>query len=192
MAAPAHQALEYTLAILKVRSMIVRARGTPCLSRSDPFASPSFQPDFLRRKHSVRTIKAALQSKKLEVVAETTLSSWPQANVEQFYGEHKGRFFYPRLVHYMGSGPISAVVLKGPNAIGAWRELIGPTHLLKAKQVKGCLRGAYAISDTKNSFHGSDSLTSASSEISQFFPDLDLASLLSSNGVAQDRAQEPL
>lgn len=112
------------------------------------------------------------------MVAQKDLARWPEADVERFYGEHFGRFFYPRLVHYMGSGPISAVILKGPNAIAAWRELIGPTHLLKARETKDCLRGAFAISDTKNSFHGSDSVESAEKEALQFFPEMDLSNIL--------------
>lgn len=132
----------------------------------------------MRRKHNVRTISDALKKKKLEVVAEKQFGKWPEANVERFYGEHKGRFFYPRLVHYMGSGPIIAVVLKGPSAISSWRELIGPTHKSKAIQTQGCLRGEFAISDTKNSFHGSDSVPNAKDEILQFFPDLNLDSIL--------------
>jgi nucleoside-diphosphate kinase len=132
----------------------------------------------VRRQHSVETINKSLAKRGLQVVAKKHYQAWPQANVERFYGEHKGRFFYPRLVHYMGSGPITAVVLKGPKAISSWRELIGPTHLQKARQTKDCLRGQFAISDTKNSFHGSDSIESAKSEIGQFFPDLDLDTIL--------------
>lgn len=78
----------------------------------------------------------------------------------------------------MGSGPISAVILKGPSAVSAWRELIGPTHLKNARKIKDCLRGEFAISDTKNSFHGSDSVNNAKEEILQFFPDIDIDSLL--------------
>lgn len=122
-----------------------------------------------------------MKRKGLEVVAEKKLTQWPEVKVERFYGEHRGRFFYPRLVHYMGSGPIIAVVLKGEGAIAAWRELIGPTHLTKARETTGCLRGEFAISDTKNSFHGSDSPSSAADEVSQFFPDLDLQQILKPN-----------
>lgn len=128
----------------------------------------------MRRQYDVGTIKQALERKGLKVVAEKKLNRWPEVNVERFYGEHRGRFFYPRLVHYMGSGPIIAVVLKGQGAIAAWRELIGPTHLSKARETTGCLRGEFAVSDTKNSFHGSDSPGSAKDEVSQLFPDLSL------------------
>lgn len=33
--------------------------------------------------------------------------------VEKFYGAHEGKFFYQRLVYNMGSGPLSALVIKG-------------------------------------------------------------------------------
>jgi nucleoside diphosphate kinase len=34
-------------------------------------------------------------------------------SVEKFYGTHRGRFFYQRLVQYMNSGPVVAVVMQG-------------------------------------------------------------------------------
>lgn len=122
------------------------------------------------------------------MVAQKRLNKWPEVNVERFYGEHRGRFFYPRLVHYMGSGPIIAVILKGSGAISAWRELIGPTHLAKARETPNCLRGEFAVSDTKNSFHGSDSPDSAKDEISQFFPDLNFDQLLQPNANIDSRS----
>ena len=147
-------------------------------SETDAFPAGAKKPDFVRREYGVGTIQAALKKQGLEVVAQKNLRKWPEADVERFYGEHFGRFFYPRLVHYMGSGPISAVILKGPNAIAAWRELIGPTHVQKAREAKDSLRGRFAISDTKNSFHGSDSVTSAEQEALQFFPEIDFATIL--------------
>lgn len=43
--------------------------------------------------------------------------------------------FFQSLVAYVSSGPVVALVLAGENAISRWRDLIGPTNALKAKQV---------------------------------------------------------
>jgi len=183
--------MQYTFAILKVRNLDV---WNPLPSfhglKLTPDLAACPQPDFVRRNYGIDTIRDALVKKGLQVVAKRDLARWPEADVERFYGEHFGRFFYPRLVHYMGSGPICAVILKGPNAISAWRELIGPTHLLKAQEKKDCLRGRFALSDTKNSFHGSDSVESAEKEALQLFPDVDLSTILDPN--TQQRGDQSL
>lgn len=73
----------------------------------------------------------------------------------------------------MSSGPITAIVIYGPNAISEWRNIIGPTHIAKARENPDCLRSKYGFSDTKNAFHGSDSRENAVKEIKHFFPNFD-------------------
>lgn len=51
-----------------------------------------------------------------------------------FYAEHYGKMFFPSLVAYMSSGPVLAIVIARDQAISYWRELIGPTNALKARQ----------------------------------------------------------
>lgn len=51
-----------------------------------------------------------------------------------FYAEHFGKFAFTSLVAYMSSGPIIALVISRDQAISYWKELIGPTNSLKAKQ----------------------------------------------------------
>lgn len=71
----------------------------------------------------------------------------------------------------MSNGTITAMIIRGPSSISQWRDLIGPTHYEKAKDVPESLRAKYGFSDTKNAFHGSDSVESAMREIEHFFPD---------------------
>jgi hypothetical protein len=59
-----------------------------------------------------------------------------RARAEEFYGEHYGKPFFPRLVEFMTSGPIWALVLARPGAIKAWRELMGPTNVFTARAEK--------------------------------------------------------
>jgi len=89
-----------------------------------------------------------------------------------FYAEHYGKLFFPSLVAYMSSGPVLAMVLAKEKAIPYWRELIGPTNTLKARQTHpDCLRSIYGTDDQRNGLHGSDSYASAEREIRFFFPD---------------------
>jgi nucleoside diphosphate kinase len=65
-------------------------------------------------------------------------------NAEEFYREHKGKPFYDKLVSFMTSGPILAMLLNAENAITKWRTLMGPTDSLKARQsASSSLRALY-------------------------------------------------
>jgi len=88
---------------------------------------------------------------------------------EGFYQEHRGRFFYPRLVNFITSGDIVALELEKDDAIPAWRHLIGPSHLNKQPQDRDTIRKLFAFSDTYNAVHGSDSPESAQREIEFIF-----------------------
>lgn len=57
-----------------------------------------------------------------------------QSRAEEFYGEHHGKEFFPKLVAFMTSGPIWALVLAKPGAILAWRALMGPTNVFTARE----------------------------------------------------------
>ncbi|KAI9595920.1 nucleoside diphosphate kinase [Syncephalis fuscata] len=67
------------------------------------------------------------------------------------------------------------MVLGGEQAIARWRALIGPTHPIRARvNAPTTLRAIYGLTDTRNSFHGSDSVETAIKEIKFFFPELDI------------------
>lgn len=51
-----------------------------------------------------------------------------------FYAEHEGKPFFETLVDFMSSGPLIALVLAKPEAIVAWRALMGPTNAHNARQ----------------------------------------------------------
>nr|XP_056702646.1 nucleoside diphosphate kinase 6 [Euleptes europaea] len=119
----------------------------------------------------------------LDAVHETILSNrflivrsrdlvWNRQDSQQFYQEHAGRFFYQRLVEFMASGPMRAYILAHEEAIPFWRSLMGPTKVFRAQHTDpDTIRGAFGLTDTRNSVHGSDSAASARREIAVFFPD---------------------
>ena len=89
---------------------------------------------------------------------------------ESHYAEHAERPFFGELVDFITSGPLVAMVLEGPDAVRAARQVIGATNPLNA--APGSIRGDLAIATGENLVHGSDSPESAAREIGIFFPDL--------------------
>jgi nucleoside-diphosphate kinase len=90
-----------------------------------------------------------------------------QDQAADFYAVHKERPFYADLVGYMTSGPITVLVLEGPDAVTANREIMGATDPGQAKP--GTLRASFGTSIQENAVHGSDSLDNARQEIRFFF-----------------------
>ena len=84
-----------------------------------------------------------------------------------FYAIHKQRPFYADLVAFMSSGPVVVAALEGENAVGVWRELMGPTDSHKAPA--GTVRRDFGTDIERNAVHGSDAATTARLEIAYFF-----------------------
>ena len=91
----------------------------------------------------LEAIQADIVANGFTIVArQRTLLSREKA--EQFYGEHKGKFFFERLVNFMTSGPCYLLVLAKPGAIAHWRLRCGPTNSLTAKlDAPNSLRALY-------------------------------------------------
>jgi nucleoside-diphosphate kinase len=89
---------------------------------------------------------------------------------ERHYAEHSERPFFGELVDFITSGPIVAMVLEGPEAVRAARQLIGATNPLEA--APGSIRGDFAIEMGANMVHGSDSQEAAEREAALFFEEL--------------------
>tara|TARA_B100000886_G_scaffold317158_1_gene256247 strand:- start:95 stop:496 length:402 start_codon:yes stop_codon:yes gene_type:complete len=86
---------------------------------------------------------------------------------KSFYSVHAKKPFYDKLVEYMTSGNIVALVLERDNAVSAYRNLIGSTNPKEAED--NTIRKKYAIDQSYNSVHGSDSIENAKNEISIIF-----------------------
>jgi nucleoside-diphosphate kinase len=86
---------------------------------------------------------------------------------EGFYQVHRERPFFAGLTAFMSSGPIVAMILEGPGAIGRVRQLMGATDPTKAEP--GTIRKDLASNVQENTVHGSDSPESAAYEIPYFF-----------------------
>jgi nucleoside-diphosphate kinase len=120
---------------------------------------------------STGAILAMIQAAGLKIVA-LRMTRIAAVEAEAFYAVHKERGFYGELCAFMSSGPIVAMVLEGPDAIVAWRNLMGPTDSTKAGP--DTVRGRYGASVALNAVHGSDAPETAAVEIPFFFPGREL------------------
>ena len=117
----------------------------------------------------VGEVVGRLERKGFRLVA-MELRTLDEATAKQHYGEHEGKPFFGDLVSFITSGPLVALCVEGPDAVGAVRTLMGPTNPITAPP--GSIRGDYGLEIEKNLVHGSDSPESAARELGLFFPQL--------------------
>jgi len=88
---------------------------------------------------------------------------------QQFYKEHEGKEFFPRLVERMCIGPVWVMVLSKPNVVEEWRKFIGATDPAAAEP--GTIRHDFGNHKliTDNAVHGSSDDWAAKREINFFF-----------------------
>ena len=109
----------------------------------------------------------ALIEQKGFTIRDMKFMKMSQSIAEKFYDAHKEKSFYDKLVTYMTSGNIIALILEKDNAVKLFRDLIGSTDPQLAEE--GTIRKLYAIDKSFNSIHGSDSDANAEREISIIF-----------------------
>jgi nucleoside-diphosphate kinase len=126
------------------------------------------KPDAVERG-LVGEVIGRLERKGFRLVA-VELRTLDEATAKQHYGEHEGKPFFGDLVSFITSGPLVALCVEGPEAVGAVRTLMGPTNPVTAPP--GSIRGDYGLEIEKNLVHGSDSPESAARELALFFPQL--------------------
>lgn len=123
------------------------------------------KPDGVKRG-LVGEIISRFEKKGYKLIGMKMLDVTPEL-AEKHYGEHKGKPFYNRLIEYIQSGPIVAMVWKGFDVIAGSRQLMGATKPLEAQV--GTIRADFALVKEYNVVHGSDSPESAEREISIYF-----------------------
>lgn len=98
------------------------------------------------------------------------MSRFDEDSSGEFYGEHKGKHFFPTLVEFVTSDVCVGMELVKDDAIKAWRGLLGPTNTQKAKdEAPSSLRAQFGTDGTRNACHGSDAPESADRELDFFF-----------------------
>ena len=114
----------------------------------------------------IGAILAKIEEADFRIIALKSVK-WTKEEAEDFYQVHRGKPFFDDLVDFMSSGPIVAAILQKDNAVESFRELIGSTDPLEAKE--GTIRKLFAESKSHNAIHGSDSDENAQIESLFFF-----------------------
>ena len=125
------------------------------------------KPDGMQRRLAGEIV-ARLERRGLELRGARLLKI-TRSLAQQHYAEHRGKPFFADLVAFITSGPVLALAVRGDDAIGGVRSLMGATHPKDA--APGTIRGDLATLLQENVVHGSDSPASARRELRLFFPD---------------------
>ncbi len=114
------------------------------------------------RKNKIGAVIDNLESQGF-VVRNIRMERLTHERAESFYEVHRGKPFYNKLVEFMASGPIVALVLERPDAVNFLRGFIGATD--PAEALPGTIRRLYGDTVRENAVHASDSLENAAKEI---------------------------
>ena len=125
----------------------------------------AIKPDAVKRGLIGRIIKR-FENKGYKIVGMKMIHPTIEM-AEKHYAEHVGKSFYNRLIRYITSGPIIAMVLQGENTVQGVRHMMGSTRPNDAEV--GTLRADFAQTMEFNVVHGSDSIESAKREIDIYF-----------------------
>ncbi|MCE5089715.1 nucleoside-diphosphate kinase [Staphylococcus devriesei] len=129
------------------------------------------KPDAVQR-NLVGEIISRIERKGLKLVG-AKLMTVPQSLAEEHYAEHVERPFYGKLISFITSAPVFAMVVEGEDAVDVSRHIIGKTNPSDA--TPGSIRGDLGLTVGRNVIHGSDSVESAKREINLWFKEEELS-----------------
>ena len=130
------------------------------------------KPDAMERRLAGRII-TRFEDKGLSIVGMKLLRITPELS-RKHYAEHVNKPFYPLVEKFIGSGPVLALVLEGPEAVSVVRAMLGPTNGRQAPA--GTIRGDFGLSRQMNLVHASDGPDAARREIEIYFTPQELMS----------------
>ena len=130
------------------------------------------KPDGVQRG-LIGEIIARLEKRGLRLVA----AKFMQVTEEfagQHYAIHQGKPFYDKLIDYITSAPVMAMVWEGTSAVEAVRQTMGATRPTEA--APGSVRHDFGLEIGRNITHASDSVENAIKEIELWFKPEELVS----------------
>ncbi|XP_015671476.1 nucleoside diphosphate kinase 7 [Protobothrops mucrosquamatus] len=87
------------------------------------------------------------------------------------HADHQAKPYYNELLEFITSGPVVAMEILGDDAIGRWKQLLGPANSVVARtDAPNSIRARFGSDNIRNVAHGPDSVASAASELELFFP----------------------
>jgi nucleoside-diphosphate kinase len=123
------------------------------------------KPDGLQRG-LIGEIISRFERKGLKLVG-MKMVSMSDAQLSDWYAEHKNKGFFGDLKSFMGSLPVVAMAWQGIDAVPVVRKLIGTTSGREAEA--GSIRGDFGMSQQYNLIHASSSNEDANREIDIVF-----------------------
>jgi len=123
------------------------------------------KPDAIQRGLAGEIV-TRLERRGLKIVAMKMLHM-DKTLAQRHYAIHKDKAFFDKLVDFITSSPVSAIVFQGKDAVEIIMRTMGETDPAKAKA--GTIRGDFGLDIEHNLIHGSDSAENASEEINLFF-----------------------
>ena len=124
------------------------------------------KPETVKRK-LIGKIISRFENKNLEII-KAKIMKMDVSTANEFYSEHKGKFFYDELISEMCKSEIFCIILHGKNAIQVVRKMVGSTNPFEAEP--GTIRGDFGLDYTNNIIHASDSESSYIRESNILFP----------------------
>ncbi len=123
------------------------------------------KPDGLQRG-LIGKIMSRFEEKGMKLVAVKMIRLTDEI-LDTWYAHHKEKPFFGSLKGFMMKTPIVAMVWEGVEAVDTIRKLIGVTKGRAAEG--GSVRGDFAMSQSNNLIHASDSVENASKEKNLLF-----------------------
>ena len=164
-AAAAALALGFTAGPLAARPAGARAGVAPAMAIERTYIM--IKPDGVQRG-LVGTIIGRFEQRGYQLKA-LKLKRPDEALLRQHYCDLTEKPFFPKLLNYMLSGPVTCMVWEGENAVKMGRAMLGATD--PQESLPGTIRGDFSIVTGRNICHGSDSVENAAKEIGLWFGD---------------------
>jgi nucleoside-diphosphate kinase len=152
-------------AFMQTKSKFYNTRSTTLSMGPDERTYIMIKPDGVQRT-LVGNIISRFEQKGFKLTGLKLITP-SKALLEEHYQDLKTKGFFPKLMGYMSSGPVVAMVWEGDNVVATGRQMLGATN--PAQSAPGTIRGDFAIQVGRNVCHGSDSVESAEREIALWF-----------------------
>ncbi|NLO45189.1 MAG: nucleoside-diphosphate kinase [Clostridiales bacterium] len=123
------------------------------------------KPDCLKRR-LVGDVISRIEKKGF-CITDIKMLTLTEKCLREHYSHITGEPFFSRVMSYMMSGPVIAMVVEGDGAVQEMRKLIGATKYTEA--APGTIRGDFACGSNENIIHGSDTPENAEIEIKRMF-----------------------
>ncbi|KAM3836323.1 nucleoside diphosphate kinase homolog 7 isoform 4-T6 [Vipera latastei] len=99
------------------------------------------------------------------------MDQWKWEEAMDLHANHQAKPYYNELLEFITSDPVVAMEILGDDAIGRWKQLLGPANSVVARtDAPNSIRARFGSDSIRNVAHGPDSFASAASELELFFP----------------------